>query len=97
MRDGRPSRLGGAIGDWGCFPQATALTGRDHLGDGARSPTVHMHTHPPTQQEPLKYDPEHHALVSESIGVRYPINKETGVPNLIPAEAKVIRSDDVGE
>lgn len=41
-------------------------------------------------QEPLVYDAEHHALLSESIGVRYPIDRVTGIPNLIPREAALV-------
>lgn len=42
------------------------------------------------------YDAEHHALLSESIGVRYPIDRATGIPNLIPREAKLVEGDEEG-
>lgn len=50
----------------------------------------HTHVHIPAPQEPLTYDAEHHALLSASIGVRYPIDPATGIPNLIPREATIV-------
>jgi uncharacterized protein YbaR (Trm112 family) len=52
---------------------------------------------PTPTQEPLVYDAEHHALLSETIGVRYPIDKETGIPNMIPREATLAQQGDEGE
>lgn len=42
------------------------------------------------------YDAEHHALRSDSIGVLYPINRETGIPNLIPREATLVGGQEEG-
>ncbi len=43
------------------------------------------------------YDAEHHALLSESVGVRYPISHETGIPNLIPREATLVQAEGAGD
>lgn len=55
-------------------------------------PSTHSFGRTP-QQEPLVYDAEHHALLSQSIGVRYPISKETGIPNLVPREATLVQEE----
>jgi uncharacterized protein YbaR (Trm112 family) len=46
-----------------------------------------------TSQEPLRHDVEKRALISESISVAYSITP-SGVPNLIPSEAKILRDEE---
>lgn len=46
-----------------------------------------------TFQEPLRHDAEKRALISESISVAYSITP-SGVPNLIPSEAKILRGEE---
>jgi len=71
------------------------LTNPTH--DRPTSSPAHTTTPPLFIQEPLVYDAEHHALLSESVGVRYPISHETGIPNLIPREATLVQAEGAGD
>lgn len=40
-----------------------------------------------------RYDPSTNELISEELGVAYPIMLESGVPNLVPQDGRIIHSD----
>ncbi|XP_060596722.1 protein preY, mitochondrial-like [Ruditapes philippinarum] len=44
----------------------------------------------PISKKPLRYDKETSELVSDSIGVAYPI--KNGVPNLVPQDARMLET-----
>ncbi|XP_064612490.1 UPF0434 protein Mmar10_2939-like [Liolophura sinensis] len=45
----------------------------------------------PLSKKPLRYDKVHNELVSDDIGVAYPI--VNGIPNLVPQDARMLKKD----
>lgn len=45
----------------------------------------------PLSKQPLRYDAENNELVSDTIGVAYPV--KNGVPNLVPQDGRMLNSD----
>ncbi|KAK4583892.1 hypothetical protein RGQ29_021849 [Quercus rubra] len=47
----------------------------------------------PLSKQPLRYSEETNSLISDAIGVSFPI--EDGIPCLVPMDGKIIEADDM--